>query len=243
MSGYMPWITASLIAISFSTAVQAETISTQPKDNADALTAVEGMPIMLAATERNRHFERRRGNQTYYTTNRRQAHAGNPSSAHSGGTHQGKSYSRHHGSSNNDYYYRYPYSGHKNYGYRNYYSGYPYTDYSSGYRYRVSPYGLYTSPYYYRDRSFYYPGYFGVTRPYESFTGGDYSETAWVWSSHGKRPHGAIVGGRIHGQKYYICQANYKNAAHTGKLYNKGCHVTYNGKTVVLQRYKVLVER
>lgn len=63
---------------------------------------------------------------------------------------------------------------------------------------------------------------------------------AWVESSHGIVPSHAIPGGSNHSNTFYICQADYKNGTHPGKLVGNNCHFSMGGAEFMTAYYNVL---
>lgn len=63
----------------------------------------------------------------------------------------------------------------------------------------------------------------------------------WVHASHGAIPPHAVEGGRLFGQPLYVCQGNYNNSVHPGKVINGHCSIPYGGSEINLSHYRVLV--
>jgi hypothetical protein len=64
---------------------------------------------------------------------------------------------------------------------------------------------------------------------------------SWVSASYGKIPAGAIQGGYQHDGPLFICQAEYQNGLHIGKVYGENCNFGWGGKEIYLPYYNVLV--
>lgn len=64
---------------------------------------------------------------------------------------------------------------------------------------------------------------------------------AWVGSSNGGIPHHALPGGTEHHQTLYICQADYQNGTHTGKIIGRNCNFGWGGREISVPNYNVLV--
>lgn len=248
MSISKTWLVLPTLSIALMTNASAETLAIDP--NRTVIVPPMSASVIQLASSSAAAARHHRGPSQMHRGGSHRQHVGNPKHHH-GLRHHGKSHTHktYHTGSKQDFrhhsakrYYRYPYLGYHNYGYQYYYPGFPRYRYEHGYRYRLAPYSLYNAPFHFRHRNFYYPDDYGLTRHYR----GNYRHdgaTSWVWSSHGKKPHGAIRGGRIHGQPYHICKADYQRQRHTGKLYGKGCHIHDGNRHVLLKRYQVLVER
>jgi len=63
---------------------------------------------------------------------------------------------------------------------------------------------------------------------------------AWVESSNGAIPHHAVLGGREHHRKLYVCQADYENGTHPGKLVGKTCNFGWGGREMMTPYYSIL---
>lgn len=63
----------------------------------------------------------------------------------------------------------------------------------------------------------------------------------WIGASYGRIPAGAIRGGEENGEPLYICQANYRNGWHTGKIVGQNCNIGWGGQEITLPHYNVLV--
>lgn len=64
---------------------------------------------------------------------------------------------------------------------------------------------------------------------------------AWEESSHGAIPRRAIEGGRENHEKLFICQAEYENGTHPGKVVGNSCNFGWGGREVMTPYYNVLV--
>lgn len=64
---------------------------------------------------------------------------------------------------------------------------------------------------------------------------------AWVNGSNGFTPRHALPGGSEHNRTLYICQANYENGTHTGKVIGKNCNFGWGGREVIMPNYNILV--
>lgn len=64
---------------------------------------------------------------------------------------------------------------------------------------------------------------------------------AWVGSSYGAIPRHAIPGGSENNRTLYVCQADYQNGTHTGKVIGKNCNFGWGGREVFTPHYSVLV--
>ena len=67
------------------------------------------------------------------------------------------------------------------------------------------------------------------------------SPMSWVASNHGGVPHHAFEGGHENHHKLYVCQADYANGTHTGKVVGHGCNFAWSGREVSMPYYNVLV--
>ena len=63
----------------------------------------------------------------------------------------------------------------------------------------------------------------------------------WVSTNAGAIPHHAIPGGNENNQTLYICQADYENGTHTGKVIGRNCNFGWGGKEIITPNYSVLV--
>lgn len=63
---------------------------------------------------------------------------------------------------------------------------------------------------------------------------------SWVEAKPGVLPKQAIAAISVNGKSIYICNTSYLNGVHPGQLTNKGCLITYNGKSLLHKQYKVL---
>ncbi len=68
------------------------------------------------------------------------------------------------------------------------------------------------------------------------------SETplAWIEGSHGSIPRHAVQGGRENHHKLYVCQAEYGNGTHPGKIVGKNCNFSWGGHEMMTPFYSVL---
>lgn len=62
----------------------------------------------------------------------------------------------------------------------------------------------------------------------------------WVESSNGDIPTNAIPGGIANGNTLYICQADYQNGTHPGKLVGNNCHFSMRGQEFMTAYYNIL---
>lgn len=63
---------------------------------------------------------------------------------------------------------------------------------------------------------------------------------SWVESSNGVVPPHAIPGGISRGNTLYICQADYQNGTHPGKLVGANCHFSMSGQEYMTAYYNIL---
>lgn len=63
----------------------------------------------------------------------------------------------------------------------------------------------------------------------------------WVRTNAGVIPHHAIPGGNENNQTLYICQADYENGSHTGKVIGRNCNFGWGGREIITPNYSVLV--
>ncbi len=63
----------------------------------------------------------------------------------------------------------------------------------------------------------------------------------WTSASFGAIPANAVEGGSEDNHPLYICQANYRNGTHTGKIVGKNCNFGWGGREVMTPNYNVLV--
>ncbi len=63
---------------------------------------------------------------------------------------------------------------------------------------------------------------------------------SWIESSNGDVPANAIPGGIANGNTLYICQADYQNGTHPGKLVGSNCHFSMRGQEYKTAYYNVL---
>ena len=64
---------------------------------------------------------------------------------------------------------------------------------------------------------------------------------SWVRSSNGAIPHHAVPGGQEHHRTLYICQADYQNGVHIGKVVGNTCNFGWGGREEASPYYNVLV--
>lgn len=67
------------------------------------------------------------------------------------------------------------------------------------------------------------------------------SSLGWTSASNGSIPDNAIEGGYEGNNPLYVCQANYRNGTHTGKIIGRNCNFGWGGKEVMSTNYNVLV--
>ena len=80
-------------------------------------------------------------------------------------------------------------------------------------------------------------------KAYAVLTGTD-EDYAWVAASGGFVPAGAIPGGKMRGQRFFVCRAVIaEEFDYPGKLTQRGCQVARDGVEYVMPRYEALVER
>jgi hypothetical protein len=63
----------------------------------------------------------------------------------------------------------------------------------------------------------------------------------WAEGNYGTIPHHAIEGGYEHHRKLYICQTDYKNGTHLGKVIGNNCNFGYRGHELMSPYYSVLI--
>lgn len=68
-----------------------------------------------------------------------------------------------------------------------------------------------------------------------------YQPVSWIESGHGSIPHHAIAGGSEGHRPLFICQAEYMNGMHVGKVIGRNCNFGWGGREVMLPYYNVLV--
>lgn len=64
---------------------------------------------------------------------------------------------------------------------------------------------------------------------------------AWTRGSNGSIPHHAVPGGSERNRTLYVCQADYANGTHTGKIIGKSCNFGWGGREISVPYYSVLV--
>lgn len=62
----------------------------------------------------------------------------------------------------------------------------------------------------------------------------------WIEESDGNIPNHAIAGGSENGNPLFICQADYKNGTHPGKIIGENCNFGWGGHEMMAPYYKVL---
>lgn len=63
----------------------------------------------------------------------------------------------------------------------------------------------------------------------------------WKPVEYGRIPHRAFIGGQERDMILYVCQAYYRDGVHPGKVVGGNCNISWNGREIVLNNFKVLV--